>query len=161
MKTKLIASALAALALSVAGGATATQAVASPTAADAARTVAMPPLHDDVVVPGMKVKNYNFTYRISCFCAERPTVTAAVREGKVVRAWQGGKRIDINHWKVKSIQEMLREARTSQVNGGNIEVKWPKASSHPTSVFIDRIPMAVDDEVYYDILSFRRAVKAA
>lgn len=107
-------------------------------------------------VPVLKIKDYTFSYKVSCYCSARPTITAKVRDGKVVKAWQGTQAISPHKWPAKSIQDMLKEARYYKHHGGEVNVTWPKSNQAPKAISIDRLPLAVDDEVYYSIKSFKK-----
>lgn len=105
--------------------------------------------------------DYSYTLVVSCFCAyggvpvrvqvEDGTVVDAVfaRSGGRGGAKRGEQAPDLLRL---SIADLLAEVDRARAEGAHeVVLEWSEDGEHPTEIWIDRIELAVDDEIGYTI----------
>ncbi|MEO5852562.1 MAG: DUF6174 domain-containing protein [Nocardioides sp.] len=124
----------------------------SPTSSPTPSPDPLPPIGDH---PAYPYADYAYVLEVQCFC---PTfgqpVRVTVTDGEVTGAtWTHkapdhakGDETDLE-WLRLSINDVLTEAADPSYD--DVEVTWPAGQDHPDSVAIDRLKMAIDDEVTY------------
>jgi hypothetical protein len=118
--------------------------------------------------PGELPSSYVFTFSASCYCpdtdvvyrvevmddAVASAVVDSVGSRRTAKSVQPGDEAP-EYYRI-SIQDMLdSEGMFEPGPADEVDVTWPEGSDHPTRIAVDRDEMAVDDEVTYEILSFR------
>lgn len=106
--------------------------------------------------PDFAPADYVYRLRVLCYCPQVGTVEVTVSDGAVTEAViAGGPR------KGQSAPEFTRLtindviAKANDPDAAKVQVDWPDGQDHPTSVQLDRIANAVDDEVTYSIKDVR------
>lgn len=106
--------------------------------------------------PTFAPADYVYRLRVLCYCPQVGTVEVTVADGAVTEAViAGGPR------KGQSAPEFTRLtindviAMANDPDAAKVQVDWPDGQDHPTSVQLDRIANAVDDEVTYAIKDVR------
>ena len=102
--------------------------------------------------PTFSAPDYVYRLEVLCFCPQVGTVKVRVRGGKVVDATDGKGRQAPEYTRL-SINDIIAMANDPQAS--KVQVTWPQGQDHPTSVAIDRIANATDDEVTYTIKKVR------
>jgi hypothetical protein len=97
------------------------------------------------------LRSYRFRLRVSCFCPE-----AGVERVIRVRAGRphGGKGADTV---VDTVPEMFRQIRDAldSDRSGDVTVRYDPELGYPRSASIDRIEMAIDDEISWTARGLR------
>lgn len=102
--------------------------------------------------PGYGPRDYSYHLEVLCYCPQVGTVEVVVRDGEVTEATSldgptaGRAAPDFARL---TIDEIIAMANDPQV--AKAKVDWPEGQDHPSSVMLDRIAQAVDDEVTYTI----------
>ncbi|MDQ6525628.1 DUF6174 domain-containing protein [Nocardioides sp. LHD-245] len=97
-------------------------------------------------------QDYSYHLEVLCYCPQVGTVEVVVRDGEVTEATSldgptaGRAAPDFARL---TIDEIIAMANDPQV--AKAKVDWPDGQDHPSSVMLDRIAQAVDDEVTYTI----------
>ena len=97
--------------------------------------------------------SYSYTLRAACFCAFIEPVRVTVEDDEIVSAVvaHGGrgfaKGADAPEALRLTIDDLLAKAADPKVD--EVDVKWPDGQDYPTSIALDPIKNAVDDEVTY------------
>lgn len=107
------------------------------------------------------VTHYRFKLDISCFCAFRSItpVTVEVQDGKIVSM------LDVNGDELSpDFRSTFEEAGTvdalfaltadALANADHVNVTYDATRGFPTSVEVDWIELAADDEMYYYVTEF-------
>jgi len=110
----------------------------------------------------MGVSHYRFELTISCFCPFMDVipVTVEVKDGKIVSM------TDVNGQPLRAeFRETFDEAATVEglfaiaeenlSNADQVEVTYDAKYGFPVSIIVDRIKMAVDDEISYYVGAFK------
>ncbi|GAA4808854.1 DUF6174 domain-containing protein [Nocardioides caeni] len=98
--------------------------------------------------------DYTYRLRVLCYCPQTGPVDVTVVDGAVSTAVIAGgptKGKDAPDFARLTINDILDAADEAEAGDGSADVTWPSGSDHPTSVAIDRIAGAIDDEVTYTI----------
>lgn len=104
--------------------------------------------------PAFGVSDYRYRLRVLCYCPQIGPVEVTVVDGAVTtavltRGAAAGS--DAPDYARLSIDDIIDAANAAATGSGSADVIWPDDSDHPTSVSVDRIQGAVDDEVTYTI----------
>ncbi|TNM37555.1 hypothetical protein FHP29_17270 [Nocardioides albidus] len=102
--------------------------------------------------PSFAAEDYSYHLEVLCYCPQVGTVEVVVRDGEVTQATSldgpaAGTAAPDFAW--LSIDDIIEQANAPGI--AKAKVKWPDGQDHPTSVMLDRIANAVDDEVTYTI----------
>lgn len=106
--------------------------------------------------PEFEAADYVYRLRVLCFCPQVGTVEVTVADGAVTDAVIAGgprKGQAAPEFTRLTINEVI--AKANDPAAAKVQVEWPDGQDHPTSVQIDRIANAVDDEVTYAIKDVR------
>lgn len=104
--------------------------------------------------PAFEPTDYTYRLRVLCYCPQSGPIDVTVSDAVVTSAVIAGgpaRGSDAPEFARLTIDEILDAATSADAGEGSAEVVWPDGSDHPTSVQIDRIAGAVDDEVTYTI----------
>ncbi|RYB93409.1 hypothetical protein EUA93_02950 [Nocardioides oleivorans] len=94
------------------------------------------------------IDDYVITVRLSCFCQVSEPVRTVVRDDAIVRVTQGERRVAPRRgWSVDEVFTMIRE---SQGTADAVDVDYTRRGV-PTTITVDRIANATDDELYYTV----------
>lgn len=104
---------------------------------------------------GLEWENYDMRITRSCFCMGAGAYDVQVRDDSVVFARpveDQGYRIDPAWWSelFPTVDGLLDMAERAEREAGNVEVAWDE-NGWPTTLNIDWIEQAVDDEMYYAV----------
>ncbi|WP_139306550.1 DUF6174 domain-containing protein [Nocardioides exalbidus] len=94
------------------------------------------------------VDDYVITVRTSCYCRPAPAVRTVVRDDEIVRVTKG--RRDVGPVLGYSMDEMFTRIREAQGTADAVDVDYTRRGV-PTSITVDRIAGAADDELYYTV----------
>jgi hypothetical protein len=102
--------------------------------------------------PAYAPQDYSYQLEVLCYCPQVGTVEVVVRDGEVTDAMSldgptAGR--PAPEFARLTIDEIIAMANDPQVAKARVE--WPDGQDHPSSVMLDRIAQAVDDEVTYTI----------
>lgn len=106
--------------------------------------------------PGFAPEDYTYRLEVLCFCPRVGAVRVEVADGKVVAATALSGRLkgrpapDFTRLTIDDIIDRANDPSAAQV-----KVVWPQGQDHPTSVRIDTMDRATDDEVTYVIRNVR------
>lgn len=106
--------------------------------------------------PEFAPTDYVYRLRVLCFCPQVGTVEVTVTDGAVSDAVIAGgprKGQAAPEFTRLTINEVI--AKANDPGAAKVQVEWPDGQDHPTSVQVDRIANAVDDEVTYAIKDVR------
>ena len=108
------------------------------------------------------VSHYTFELTISCFCPffEVNPVTVEVKDGKIVSM------TDVSGQPLKeefrssfenaaTVEGLFAIAEENIANADEVEVTYDAQYGFPASIIVDRIKMAVDDEISYHVEAFQ------
>jgi hypothetical protein len=108
------------------------------------------------------VSHYRFELTISCFCPFMDVipVTVEVKDGKIVSM------TDVNGQPLKeefaqtfeeaaTVEGLFAVAEENIANADEVEVTYDAQYGFPASIVVDRIKMAVDDEISYYVGAFK------
>jgi hypothetical protein len=108
------------------------------------------------------VSHYRFELTISCFCpfAEIMPITVEVQDGRIISM------MDVNGEAVEGeFRQYIEEAATVEglfavaeeniANADEVEVTYDAQYGFPASIVVDRIKLAVDDEISYYVGAFK------
>jgi hypothetical protein len=147
MKTLLAASLLAVLPLVAACGSD------DSTAEDPASTSPTSPSSTSGSRTDFGPTSYSYTLKAACFCAFIEPVRITVEDDAIVSAVvaHGGrgfaKGSDAPEALRLTIDDLLAKAADPKVD--EVDMEWPDGQDYPTSIALDPIKNAVDDEVTY------------
>lgn len=108
------------------------------------------------------VAHYTFKLTVSCFCpfAEIMPITVEVQDGKIVsmrdvngEAVEGEFRQYIEE--AATVEGLFTVAEENLANADQAEVTYDAQYGFPASITVDRIKMAVDDEISYYVRAFQ------
>ena len=108
----------------------------------------------------LEIKNYDFVYQVSCFCAFTGPNPAkvSVRGGVVVKiaadsaSFLGTLPPASTYPTIDSLFMILEAAQKRTPSG--VTVEFDRTYHYPTKIAIDPIKNAIDDEIAYTIRSF-------
>lgn len=123
---------------------------ADPTSADPTPTV----IDDGGLKTWPEFAPTDYTYRLEvlCFCPMTGPLQVTVADGEVTsatRLTKPGKGKQAPDFARLSINDIIAKANDAAVF--KADVTWPDGADHPSSVAIDQIENATDDEVTYTI----------
>lgn len=104
--------------------------------------------------PAFTPQDYRYQLEVLCYCPQVGTVQVVVQDGEVADATSidgpsaGQPAPDFARLTIDDIITMANDPAVAKAN-----VEWPDGQDHPSSVMLDRIAQAVDDEVTYTIAS--------
>ncbi|WP_408898730.1 DUF6174 domain-containing protein [Nocardioides sp. R1-1] len=104
--------------------------------------------------PAFTPQDYRYQLEVLCYCPQVGTVQVVVRDGEVADATSldgptaGQPAPDFARLTIDDIITMANDPAVAKA-----KVEWPDGQDHPSSVMLDRIAQAVDDEVTYTITS--------
>jgi hypothetical protein len=96
------------------------------------------------------VRDYRFRLRLTCFCPERWPVTVVVRDGRPRGARAFQRHFDTVPAMFRQISRALRDERA-----GEVRARYDRRRGFPRFASIDRIKLAIDDEVSFTVDRFR------
>jgi ribosomal protein L13E len=94
------------------------------------------------------IHDYAITVRISCFCPRSLPVRTVIRDDRTVRVTQGDRRL--RPGRGYSMDEVFGLVRDAQATADDVTVDFTRRGV-PTSIVVDRIKDATDDELYYSV----------
>ena len=97
------------------------------------------------------LRSYRFRLEVSCYCPDAGVERVIrVRDGRP----QGGKGADRS---VDTVPEMFRQIRDALDNpdAGDVEVRYDAELGYPRAASLDRIKMAIDDEISWTARGLR------
>ena len=94
------------------------------------------------------IDDYTTTVTLTCFCPEIPAVRTVVRDGKVRKVTQGGRRLALR--KGHSMDQLFAMIREAQDTADSVEVTYTSRGV-PKSITVDPEEMATDEERYYSV----------
>ena len=106
--------------------------------------------------PTFAPQDYVYRLEILCFCPLLGPLRVSVEDGEVTSAISisgESKGQEAPEFARLSINDVIARANDPQV--AEAEVTWPDGQDHPTTVAIDQIERATDDEVTYTIRNVR------
>jgi hypothetical protein len=106
--------------------------------------------------PAFAATDYVYRLEVLCFGPQAGPVRVKVEGGKVADATVlsgAGKGRPAPDYTRLSIDDII--AKANDPAAAKVQVTWPAGQDHPTSVSIDRIANAIDDEVTYTIKNVR------
>ena len=95
--------------------------------------------------------DYDFDYRVGCFCPYQGTISVEVRDGLVVAGTtESGEPLNAEELaEIPTIPELFDIARDAFANADEISVEYHGTLGHPTLISIDWYEKMADDEVVY------------
>lgn len=109
--------------------------------------------------PDFAPPDYTFRLEVLCFCPQVGAVRVEVRDGKVVSATTLGsgrgvrKGAEAPAYARKTINDVI--ALANDTTASSVKVTWPDGQDYPSSVAVDRMANATDDEVTYTVKNVR------
>lgn len=108
------------------------------------------------------VSHYTFELTISCFCPffEVNPVTVEVKDGKIVSMTDAsGQPLKAEFAQTfeeaATVEGLFAIAEENLANADEVEVTYDAQYGFPASIVVDRIKMAVDDEISYHVEAFQ------
>lgn len=99
------------------------------------------------------IDDYVITVRLSCFCPPADGVRTVIRDDSTRRVTTGGRELAARRgWSVDELYAMIRR---ESAEADRVEVDWTRRGI-PTSITVDPIEGATDDEAYYSVRLSRR-----
>jgi len=102
--------------------------------------------------PSFGPQDYTYHLEVLCFCPQRGTVEVVVQHGRVTKATVLDGQLagtPAPEFTRLTIDDIIEQANSPAA--AKVKVDWPAGQDHPSSVMVDRIAQAVDDEVTYTI----------
>jgi hypothetical protein len=110
----------------------------------------------------MGVTHYRFELRISCFCPfmDIMPVTVEVKDGKIVSLTDASGQplrdeFRTTFGEAATVEDLFAIAKENLSNADQVEVTYDATYGFPSSIVVDRIKMAVDDEIAYYVGAFK------
>ncbi|WP_051486309.1 MULTISPECIES: DUF6174 domain-containing protein [unclassified Nocardioides] len=106
--------------------------------------------------PAFAPTDYTYRLEVVCFCPLTGPVEVTVADGEVASATRlekPGRGKQAPEFVRLTINDIIDRANDPKVH--EAEVTWPDGQDHPTTVAIDQIAKATDDEVTYTISDVR------
>ncbi|MFZ5855841.1 MAG: DUF6174 domain-containing protein [Chloroflexota bacterium] len=108
------------------------------------------------------VSHYRFELTISCFCPffEVNPVTVEVKDGKIVSMTDASgqplkEEFAQTFEEAATVEGLFAIAEENIANADEVEVTYDAQYGFPASIVVDRIKMAVDDEISYHVEAFQ------
>ena len=108
------------------------------------------------------VSHYRFELTISCFCPfmDVMPVTVEVKDGQIVSLTDvNGQPLADNFRdtfeKAATVEGLFAIAKENLSNADQVEVTYDAEYGFPVSIVVDRIKLAVDDEIAYYVGAFK------
>jgi hypothetical protein len=108
------------------------------------------------------VKHYRFELTISCFCPFMDVipVTVEVKDGKIVSMTDASGQPLKDEFaqtfeEAATVEGLFAIAEENIANADEIEVTYDAQYGFPASIVVDRIKLAVDDEISYHVSAFQ------
>jgi hypothetical protein len=105
---------------------------------------------------GQKITHYRFNLTIACFCPyyEINPVTVEVQDGQIVSMLDAqGNPLAENYRsafeQAGTIEALFAVAEENLANADKVEIVYDNTYGFPASIVVDRIKLAVDDEISY------------
>jgi hypothetical protein len=105
-----------------------------------------------------QVDDYTFTITGQCFCPFNDPIDVTVAKGVVTSVKRAGQPVQPNA--VQGIPKTVTELFAlvgAQGSAASLTVEWDPVFGFPTSIQVDSIANAIDDEFGYTITNFRPA----
>ena len=131
----------------------------SPATSPATATTTPPAGLGQGAYPDFAPPDYTFRLEVLCFCPQVGAVRVEVRDGKVVSATTLGsgravrKGAEAPAYARKTINDLV--AIANDPTASSVKVVWPDGQDYPSSVAVDRMADATDDEVTYIVKNVR------
>ncbi|HWI44269.1 MAG TPA: DUF6174 domain-containing protein [Nocardioides sp.] len=109
--------------------------------------------------PDFAPQDYTFRLEVLCFCPQVGAVRVEVHDGRVVSATTlgGGRGVQKGakapDYARKTINDVIAVA--NDTTASSVKVTWPDGQDYPSSVAVDRMANATDDEVTYIVKNVR------
>lgn len=110
----------------------------------------------------MGVAHYRFELTISCFCPfmDVMPVTVEVKGGQIVSLTDvNGQPLSeefrASFEKAATVEGLFAVAEENLSNADQVDITYDAKYGFPTSIVVDRIKMAVDDEIAYYVGAFK------
>lgn len=108
------------------------------------------------------VSHYTFELTISCFCPffEVNPVTVEVKDGKIVSMTDASgqplkEEFAQTFEEAATVEGLFAIAEENIANADEVEVTYDAQYGFPASIVVDRIKLAVDDEISYHVEAFQ------
>lgn len=108
------------------------------------------------------VSHYSFELTISCFCPffEVNPVTVEVKDGKIVSMTDASgqplkEEFAQTFEEAATVEGLFAIAEENIANADEVEVTYDAQYGFPASIVVDRIKLAVDDEISYHVEAFQ------
>jgi hypothetical protein len=108
------------------------------------------------------VSHYRFELTIGCFCPfmDVMPVTVEVKDGQVISLTDVNGRPLADNFrdtfeKAATVEGLFAVAEENLSNADQVEVTYDAKYGFPVSIVVDRIKMAVDDEISYRVGAFK------
>lgn len=156
MRTALLAAVTAGLLTACGAGSDGTGSVRDPAPTSAPPTSVPTATPTVGTYPAYQPRDYAFTLRVACFCADTGTpIRVTVADGKVVdavytksdRGHHSGDRAP--RYRRLTIDDVI--AAANDTSAARVEVTWPSGQDYPDSVFVDPDAHTIDEEVGYTL----------
>ncbi|HQR28054.1 MAG TPA: DUF6174 domain-containing protein [Nocardioides sp.] len=111
--------------------------------------------------PAYPHQDYAYTLVISCFCPDAgQPIRITVRDGRVVsavyaqrgRGHRPGDAVTAEYQR-KTLDDVIAAANNTEAD--RVEVLWPAGQDYPTSVYVDALANAVDEEIGFTVSRVR------
>jgi hypothetical protein len=105
-----------------------------------------------------QVNDYTFTLTAQCFCPFNDPLDITVADGVVTHVTKAGQPVPPNDVTglPKTVIELFAVV-AAQANAASLTVEWDPAFGFPSSIQVDSIANAIDDEFGYTVTNFRPA----
>ncbi len=107
------------------------------------------------------INHYRFNLSIGCFCAFRDLMplTIEVQDGKIVNMTDvNGKPVaadfDETFNKAGTVEGLFAIVENALTTADRVDVKYEADRGFPTSIYVDQIKDAADDEISYEVTNF-------
>ena len=94
------------------------------------------------------IDDYVVTVRTTCFCPPTEAVRTVVRDDSIRRVTKGDRRLAARRG--HSMDELFTMIRSASAEADRVEVDYTRRGV-PTSITIDPIENAIDEETYYSV----------
>ena len=120
-------------------------------------------MNEKALWDALDIQNYDFVYSVSCFCDIRPNpVKLSIRDGVVssvtpVGTYVGTVPAASTYPTIDSLFVILEKAQRD--SPGGVTVDFDPTYHYPTSIAVDPVKNATDDEITYTVGSFLPVIK--
>lgn len=108
------------------------------------------------------VSHYRFELTISCFCPfmDIIPVTVEVKDGKIVSMTDASgqplrEEFRASFEQAATVEGLFAIAEENLTNADQVEITYDAKYGFPASIVVDRIKLAVDDEISYHVSAFK------